>query len=76
MVKAHFGSDPKILATFGLGSPRKASRALPKVVIEEVILLAKERDATATVAVASSVSDRDFGPRGNGQVLRGERRCI
>jgi hypothetical protein len=34
--------------------------------------------AQEKVAAASGpeVSDRDFGPRGNGQVLRGERRCI
>ncbi len=55
VVKAHFGSDPKILATFGLGTPRKASKPVPMVVIEQVIMPAKAGDAT--VAFASSISD-------------------
>jgi hypothetical protein len=42
VVKAHFGSDPKVLATFGLGAPRKHSKVMPLVVIEEVILPARE----------------------------------
>lgn len=57
VVKAHFGSDAKILATFGLGKARKPSKQMPMVVVEEVVLPEREDDANADSALASSVSN-------------------
>ena len=67
---AHYG-NAVVLAAHDVNECRVLAPSLEGFLYREMLeALTYEYERT------NDFSDRDFGPRGNGQVLRGERRCI